>query len=497
MTEKTLSVEVPDSFLSKLAEVKDVLLAIWCTDKSESDEIKCSLGNSISMVNEELERGRITCISKNRPRNPHVLDVTDSEKVRDVSHIEEETNDPVNVFKDILKVENLTSEQYHVFTRDQNSLLINGPAGGGKTVIVLAKIIQIIKSDEKNRAALVIYRRKHDIQSIERYQAILRHAEISNNLVPHDGDIATTLSKIVDSASGEKNNKVVIQELINHTESRKFLIDLVRETKLCVFVDDYQAVIGRYSKPATRDMLSIFREQLPADYLWVTCDLTQRYRYYSRFKSVYSAIIRDISPSSLVTLSLNLRNTCDMADILSKIREQIAKSGDEVEEEDINLVLPTIKPGHFIHGPRTVVHVVEEKVDRDNFNSSMITDIFCKELDRLCRTGGGCTFDIGVVHNMNKNLQSAISETVESEVSNNIELRHVNNCYSAEYPAVIVLLSVSYEGDISSLYLMLSRARVYCSVILYTLENETLSGCQPVADLLAEINHLVTIIRYD
>ena len=242
VTEKAPSIDLSDTFLSKLAEVKDVLLAIWCTDKSECDEMKCSLGKAIAEINGELERGRITCISKHRPRNPHVIDVTDAEKVRDSRYIDEVTNSPVDIFKNILQVDNLTSEQYDAFSRNQDFLLINGPAGSGKTVILLAKLIQIIKSHWDCRAVLVIYRREHDGTTCARYQEILQDANISNNVMRHrhmtnnykySDHYNSTVQRVIDSTSGEENSKVVILEVeYDNTPPMDLLFRLVAYRQL-------------------------------------------------------------------------------------------------------------------------------------------------------------------------------------------------------------------------------------------------------------------------
>ena len=284
----------------------------------------------------------------------------------------------------------------------------------------------------------------------------------------------------------------------NYILPGELLLELLRGTKLHVFVDDYQAASGVYRYPATHDLEPIFKEELATDYLWITWDLAQ-WKLLSFIFLYRDAIIgRDITSENVVTISLNLRNTCDIAGILSKIREQIVKSANEFGVRDADVVLPALKPGHFIHGPRTVVHVIEKRVDKDGFNSSLVTAIIDKELDRLCRTGGKCTFDIGVVHNTY--WLESFNDTIKSKISDsdcNVEVRYLRNCYSVEYPAVIVLLDVSLERDTACLYLMLSRARAYCSVIFYTTEVEALSACQPVAELLTDIENFVTILRYD
>ena len=134
--------------------------------------------------------------------------------------------------------------------------------------------------------------------------------------------------------------------------------------------------------------------------------------------------------------------------------------------------------------------------------SPIFVDLVTKELDKLSKSSEHCEFDIGLVHNTSYddtyNHIAAIKKTVESRASNEkIEISNVTNCYSTEYPAVIVVYDVFnvYKTNIAPLYLLISRARVYCSVILYSFYSN-LSEDQLVIDLLNELENSVKIIRH-
>ena len=91
----------------KQEQINDVLLAIWCTDKNQCDETRCCLSKSIQDIDEELRKGTITFITKNRLPNPNVIKVTDIESAM--------INSETNIFRDFIGVDYLTMEQYDAF----------------------------------------------------------------------------------------------------------------------------------------------------------------------------------------------------------------------------------------------------------------------------------------------------------------------------------------------------------------------------------------------
>ena len=514
VTNQVTSADVLETSPAKLNEVKEILLAIWCTDKNQCDALKCSLGRSIVEINEALKRGKITYLSKKRLENPNVMNVA-HEKVKNVCYIDADSNHTVNIFKDILSVDNLTSEQNYAFGRNENMLIINGPAGSGKTVILLAKMIQFIKSDEQNRAALIIFKGAPDKNSTKRYRDILQEAGISNIAViqdysDDDSDTILQCRKIIESTSGEKNNKVVIVEVPNRffevaTKIRDLLNLIAGLTRLHVFIDDYQILHGQYELKLP-ELLEIFRKRDSGNNsIWITCDLTQRSEVVvSDVIEVNPAIIREVPSVNIVTLSLNLRNTCDISGILYTIREQIVHHTDITGTADVDMVLPVLKPGHYIHGPKTIIHVINNTIEKSWFNlmdeNSLLNGILNTELDKLLGACGSSRFDIGIVCNR-YDFNTIVKKSIEGRISdNNIELCNALSCYSAEYPAVIVLHDAYSPVDIAPLYLMISRARAYCSVILFTSVSHHISSlleAKPLNDLLNELRDCATIIRHD
>ena len=106
----------------------NVLLGLWCADnKNVCVTEKCSLANCISDIDGQLKSEKITRV----PKGP----------------INKEIKGASPVFKKYLGIECLTAEQAEIFKSKKNFLWISGPAGSGKSILILGKIIDLF---EKN-----------------------------------------------------------------------------------------------------------------------------------------------------------------------------------------------------------------------------------------------------------------------------------------------------------------------------------------------------------
>ena len=516
-----------DNVLAQHKEVKEVLVAIWCTSKNQCKELNCSLVVSIIDINEELKKGRITFSSKNRATNPNVIKVTDI----DAANI----NMKINIFRDIIGIEYLTAEQYDAFNRDQNLLVINGPAGSGKSIILLAKIIQLIKSNEESKIVLIFFAQDgHNGSSHERYTDALQEVNISHEVVDgttSDGciRIGRVGDTIIENMTHSKlNSQVVIvsMDLRFANSIIKHLLYDQKGTNTHVFIDDCQAELHSQASPI-KELCHTCKELSATNRVWIACDLGQisyeNEMYMGAGKKNVLAFIQDTPSENLVTFSVNLRNTCDIVEVLLKIREHIildiqnsANSFDIVDtlwkignkmlgrdEKSMDICVPVPNPGHFIHGPKTVMHVIDKNIDHSYL--CMIQRISNMELEKLCISASGVSdsLKIAIIFKM---LGRRLEEVAVSELMNktsdrfsvgNIEVRQcaTESCYSEEYPAVIVLHDL-HLSDIKSLYLEISRARVYCAVLIYSSVDTLLSENQSLCNLLNELEDSVKIIRY-
>ncbi|XP_063681276.1 uncharacterized protein LOC134816381 [Bolinopsis microptera] len=451
---------VHDDFHSKMEKAKAILLAIWCTDKNQCDELKCSLGHSIMAIDEDLRRGMITYASyKNRSRNPSVIEAPD-------------------IISNFVGIKYLTAEQFKVLNSDQNLLFINGPAGSGKTVIMLGKILQLALNDKENKVVLVTNIGWNSYTTL--YESTFKKAGLLYKVVDWDFKIdelldKTSISRIV----------ILKADFITCRKLLPRILDYLKLSNAHVFIDDCQGVVYRniYS---VGNLLECFKQLSEMKHVWITCDLTQTTPYSGQDlgNKLTQSFIRDVDPTNIVPLSLNLRNTCDVTNILSILRGLHIAS-----DEDLDIVLPVPKPGHFIHGTRTVIHVISELIiDREH----LVVTILNKELDKLTfGSDFSLGFEIGIIYNGSSRASSSqcIEETIDKRFDSNLQLSDSSNCYSAEWPAVIVIHD--FARDISALYLEISRARVHCVVILFS----TLIDISEL-DLLSELNNSAKIIRY-
>ena len=454
-------------------KARNILLAIWATERDTCDKSKCSLGQCIADVNKELKEGLITFetkIGKKRKPNPEVVKAPD-------------------VISNYIGVLNLTTQQNSVFNSSENLLWINGPAGAGKTVILCGKILQLLEFDKDNK--VVVFKFTGEGNNSQHYQSALDKASIEYKLISINSGDKHTPAKLATLIT-ESLCSVVIVEITGFPNITYLTDRLSPLSGYHLFVDDIQTVIkSRSTAEMWTVLISKLVESSADKNVWIACDFAQAW-YVTDTRSIVTVanvIINILKPIQRATLSRNLRNTFDLSSILSVIRDQFVNLF-SLKLDILNLVLPTQSPGHFIHGPLTVMHVFNDR------NVADIVRVFNIELDRLCDV-----HDIGIVYNdYRSDVMSLVEDSVKKRCDNTgskITVCHSKDCYSAQWPAVIVLHRVySEERDLTALYLALSRARVNCSVIIFPGKGDTLDDTPHMSPLLDKLSNFARIIRY-
>ena len=465
---------VPETIYNPGSFEKDMLLAIWATDKKKCDQSKCSLANCILETDKRLKEGKFTFSTKkgkNRAQNPGVKKAPD-------------------VIKNYVQVENLTVEQCEAFNSTEKMLWINGPAGTWKSVILCGRMIKLVQSDEDNK--VVLFKFGGDGNNCQLYQCALQKANVEYQ---ETSTRDLTAEELVTLIISESNCKVIIVEITRYDVQK--LTDTISAVTNCrLFIDDIQDLLN-YCANGKLDSVTVLMDKLLLSNcsVRVACDLAQGYYfgvYGEQFIGMVRVITDKLSSSQLVTLSMNLRNTCDISNILCVIREQFR----ELRSDTINvsdMILPVQSPGHFIHGPLPVIHVFND------YNVNGIIRVLNIELDGLCVTDNLNYSDIGIVYNDTSDVLSLVKEDSVNRrcvnTGSKIAVCHSSDCYSAQWPAVIVLYSV-LGYNLTELYLTLSRARVYCSVFIYPWEGYTLSDTPYMLRLLDKLSNFARIIRY-
>ena len=465
---------VPETIYNPGSFEKDMLLAIWATDKKKCDQSKCSLANCILETDKRLKEGKFTFVpkqGKNRAQNPGVIEAPD-------------------VIRNYVQVENLTVEQCEAFNSTKKMLWINGPAGTGKSVILCGRIIQLVQSDEDNK--VVLFKFGGDGNNCQLYQCALQKANVEYQETSTRDLTAEELVTLI----SDSNCKVIIVE-ITRTDVQKLTDTISAVTNCHLFIDDIQELLNYCAARRKLDSVTVLMDKLLLSEcsVRVACDLAQSYYGVSgeEFIEMVHVITDKLSSSQLVTLSMNLRNTCDISNILCVIREQFRELRSDSDTINVSdMILPVQSPGHFIHGPLPVIHVFND------YNVNGIIRVLNIELDSLCVTDNLNYSDIGIVVSVTSSVLSLVKDSVKKRCVNTeskIAVCRSEYCASAQWPAVIVLHSVwSEEADLTDLYLTLSRARVYCSVVLFT--GETLSDSLYMVRLLDKLSNYARIIRY-
>ena len=458
-------------------KARNMLLAMWCTDKDKFVRDKCSLSKCVLEIDQKLRSGQFTF----RKTNPNVVPAP-------------------NVIKEYVGVMNLTSQQNDLFTSSENFLWINGPAGSGKTVLLCGKIIQIAKSNKQERIILFRFCGNDNEDSI--YENALKNADVEYSLI-HEVSEDTHPPPDLDSMLRDENagfSDVIIIQVTGHV-TLTWLTETLQLLRNChVFVDDIQIVMEYdLNREQYEDLITLLIEIGGSKTVHVACDIVQFWYANDDRVIFYLANYLREKYGYLGILSKNLRNTCDLSGILSRIRSKFIgffsrSPGLQKKSWDaIDMVLPDQIAGHYIHGPKTEVHVL---TDRD---FDRIKYILFKQLDELCSTNALGNSAISIVcDNVDQNFLTRLSEEVKGKYYDNIsKIREAADCMSAEWPVVIILQEsriLSKKPDnLVSLYLQMSRARVFCFVILFPEQGKQLKsrGLFGILEDLAECAHIV------
>ena len=352
-------------FQANHEKVRNMLLAIWCTDnKGDCDKSKCSLRWCIQNIDDKLRSGEFTF----RKNNPNVFPAP-------------------YVIRNYLGVNNVTKKQFKAYNSGEQLVLINGPAGTGKSVILIAKAIQRAKSDA-NRKILFFVR---DTPAEEGVKTTFEKASVRHSTIPwYKIQVMTTL-QIVDMISDKlADNQVIIihcpefkmyggeLEFLSSSEIIQRYSEILTSHIDCdVFIDDVQS-IPRYGDIEEKNTImttlcSLLEGNQSNGYIWVAHDKAQDGLCIIDPLSVQQSY----SHFHTITLSKNLRNTYDISNSLSVIRDQIGEQIMREGSPDSNETIVKQTPGHYIRGPKINIHVFKS-VDVD-----LIGTYLRNELDKL------------------------------------------------------------------------------------------------------------------
>ena len=455
-----------------LERVKHILLAISCTEVDEPDNSRFSLAKTVRIIDKQLREGLITLEQKvGKPKdrmscNPGV------EKAPDV-------------IAKYIGVKYLTPQQIEILSSDENLMWINGPAGSGKTVILSGKMILQATINKEKVVVFKITGSNVNYSTI--YECTCKKAGLDYDLISLGGykDYGTSgPSKIADDISLTEK-RVVIVEIKRTINTLARFPEIIGKLADCnVIVDDIHGFV-RLSKKLLQSLITISSSKT----VWIGCDTAQRSRFNKTRQRNFtitkfnSFILENVPVKQRVTLSKNLRNTHDLSTCLSIVRTEYIKLVSD-GSDNVKICLPEQYPGHFIHGPIISVHIFKD------YSIELIDNIFTNELYKLHDDFEDTNVSI-VFDRISETTKDILKDVISKGRKETTVLCHCFSSFSAEWPAIVAVMGVDVAGkkeyDLMRLYLMASRARVRCSILIVPEEGLLLDEYPFILDLFKKL----------
>jgi hypothetical protein len=173
--------------------------------------------------------------------------------------------------------------------------------------------------------------------------------------------------------------------------------------------------------------------------------------------------VKPVIANNEFTLTVNLRNTVEIADLLGTLRNEIL----EQFSDDYKDKLPKQERGHIIHGPLPKFYIIAS--EQTNLTGRCDNPIECS-IEDLIRSEKALLK--GLLPNELQFIERPYEYTfVYRDLKTSPS--EIKTIASAEWPAVISYIGEykTYRDDypmmLSHLYLIISRARVYSCFILH------------------------------
>ena len=484
-----------------------ILLGLWCYDDI-NDRINLKnvdLSETIKDLDCQLRISKISRVSSvQQPTSSLVVGATKTLRM--------------------LNIKFITKSQKSVLTNGKKKLWINGPAGSGKTLLIMGKVVELLDNSEEKVVVAVLN------ETVAKYYQ--QHLETAN----------------VSSVLYENVNEALLK---TETESRVFIVhykgDFVRgklevnesyrlksitailKTDYHVFLDDFHGLTAGMERNSAYDLYKIVFTELNSSsprLFWVTYDILQDGYSTQHNRTCFTMrdVMKNVKDEECFQCLPNvLRNSRQIADLLSSIRAlRLENERKELlKYHDVNssrtlatMDMPTKEHfetfykymalnqeiGHYIHGPKPVRYHLATPWSNKLAKTAKVSEILTAELSKLGST------DVAIVVNRNITLRKIKNENEDDidwkeecektiiglDSPSQASIHNFDETFSAEWPAVICIVEFSrwmfcHENKVtgsalnelsnqddtmdqllSKLYITVSRARVYCCLILVT-----------------------------
>ena len=506
-------------------------LGLWrINQENKWDVTKCSLAKSILDIDGKLRKALVTKQSLEEASADRPTGKNKGKK----RHIPKKREYPVNavmvdapsLFKEYLDIRCLTTDQLCVFNSEERFLWVEGPAGSGKTIAMLGKIIHLALTILPEKKILMILPGNSSCPAAKRYLELLnsirqdikcKEITCESSRVHLNEDASGSSSQQLSACSNKIALLTVKKGLAKNPASLIARFDYV-------FVDDLQLLddesfkYGKFdTKPADKNIISqgllpiVRRCASHNTSIWISFDGAQSIHYthsssvgpkfdsndevipdkYTVRYDIAEQLRAYIVNSKQLMLSVNLRNTFEISTVLSIIRKHC---NDMIAGRDWKVDWPQQQRGHYLRGTIPVIYINRNK------DTPTWKHILTKELEKL--KGPESNFgnsDIAILLNSEEDEDDnsvhtpSIAETKRilrrfDPTNDQIKVLPINHCMSAEWPAVIFIhryatsergrvLTISEKakrlrtrtsimGNIPLPYVAMSRARVHSVVII-------------------------------
>ncbi|XP_063713652.1 uncharacterized protein LOC134841549 [Symsagittifera roscoffensis] len=417
-----------------LFRVQVALSAMLSTNESGNR----NFDSCMSEIEKSLQEGKISF--ENRISEANRASVESSEILRSAEVIDK------NIFSHFLGYSYLTLEQRCAYEKESESLVITGCAGSGKSAILIARLIRDILTTNKKGFLLLVFSAK----KVAEYKKVFADASIETF------DASEKLFCDANLSRGTRLGIYYCNHMITD-DTAEHLKTLMSE--MIVYVDDAHASmssINFFSFHCACIAFDVFQCNLPSQQL--NC-----------WDQTYNC--------DIVSLKYNYRSTSNVVYNLQRLYEFIQKENDdELSFTKDSLFIPHYPlPGHFIHGPQTIVDICYESLFDDEDYQFRVFDLIHYKLLSLLRDSQQPLFfhrfflDIDEKHCLLKNLLGLSSKRLFDD--NECIMIHPleADLYSNEFSACIILINISDldRKKLRLLYNVMSRSRVFCYIILF------------------------------
>ncbi|KAL5267364.1 hypothetical protein ACHWQZ_G004420 [Mnemiopsis leidyi] len=203
-----------------------------------------------------------------------------------------------------------------------------------------------------------------------------------------------------------------------------------------------------------------------------------------------------------LTLETNLRNTCDISNVLTVVRNMFLENAPAEIDMDLEKILPKQKTGHFIRGPLPTIHVFK-KYDFLQIYKVIESEMQDLSVDAILHYGND--FNNALEYPLIHPDDSDYEEFSRTDVSSIRRLLNYSDkvccdheITSEEWPTVLILLNVRKEKQttLRKLYSSMSRARIHFILFLAPLEKENLKDIEYMDVLLERLDPFSRVIRH-